>query len=268
MLNMLRMDLRRMFRSKMMYVAFFCLAAGILISIITLRTVTDPELRQQAVNAGVDITAGDQADFDAIRALTEMQALCTTIYSGGFIYVALYIVVVLFVCTDYSSGFAKNIFSFYGGRWRYFFSKLLCMIVVCALWILGSFLVFRISCLLGGMNFVRSGIDEYLKVFLEYLFVGSAFCAQAIFLSVWLRSEGAGIAAAIVLPGGIVTVMLEALLGNWGISIIDRTLYGSVQTITASMTQGSSSAGAAVVSGIWLAVWTVLSLLALYKKDI
>lgn len=148
MLNMLRMDLRRMFRSKMMYVAFFCLAAGILISIITLRTVTDPELRQQAVDAGVDITAGDQADFDAIRALTEMQALCTTIYSGGFIYVALYIVVVLFVCTDYSSGFAKNIFSFCGSRWRYFFSKLLCMIAVCALWILGSFLVFRISSLL------------------------------------------------------------------------------------------------------------------------
>ena len=268
MLNMLRMDLRRMFRAKMMFIAFLCLSVGILISIITLRTVTDPELRQQAIDAGVEITSDDQTDFNAIRSLTETQALCTTIYSGSFIFVALYIIVVLFVCNDYSSGFAKNIFSFCGSRWRYFFSKLLCMIAVCALWILGSFLVFRISSLLGGMNFVRSGIDEYLKVFLGYLFVGTAFCAQAIFLSVWLRSEGAGIAAAIVLPGGIVTVMLEALLGNWGISIIDRTLYGSVQAITASVTQGGPSAGAAVIAGIWLAVWTVLSLLALYKKDI
>ena len=268
MLNMLRMDLRRMFRSKMMYVAFFCLAAGILISIITLRTVTDPELRQQAVDAGVDITAGDQADFDAIRALTEMQALCTTIYSGGFIYVALYIVVVLFVCTDYSSGFAKNIFSFCGSRWRYFFSKLLCMIAVCALWILGSFVVFRISSLLGGMNFVRSGIDEYLKVFLGYLFVGTAFCAQAIFLSVWLRSEGAGIAAAIVLAGGIVPVMLEALLGNWGISIVYKTLYGSVQAVTENINSGSPVGGAMAVTAVWLAVWSALSLFALYKKDV
>ena len=104
MLNMLRMDLRRMFRAKMMFIAFLCLSAGILISIITLRTVTDPELRQQAIDAGVEITSDDQTDFNAIRSLTETQALCTTIYSGSFIFVALYIIVVLFVCNDYSSG--------------------------------------------------------------------------------------------------------------------------------------------------------------------
>lgn len=84
MLNMLRMDLRRMFRAKMMFIAFLCLSAGILISIITLRTVTDPELRQQAIEAGVEITSDDQTDFNAIRSLTETQALCTTIYSGSF----------------------------------------------------------------------------------------------------------------------------------------------------------------------------------------
>lgn len=79
MLNMLRMDLRRMFRAKMMFIAFLCLSVGILISIITLRTVTDPELRQQAIDAGVEITSDDQTDFNAIRSLTETQALCTTI---------------------------------------------------------------------------------------------------------------------------------------------------------------------------------------------
>lgn len=268
MLNMLRMDLRRMFRVKMMFIAFFCLSAAILISIITLRTVTDPELRQQAIDAGVDITSGDQADFDAIRSLTETQALCTTIYSGGFIYVALYIIVVLFVCNDYSSGFAKNIFSFYGGRWCYYVSKLLCMTIVCALWILGSFLVFRICSLVSGMDFATSGQADYLRVFVEYLFIGVAFSAQGIFLSVWLRSEGGGIAAAIVLGGGIVPVMLEAFLGNWGISIIYKTLYGSIQAVTANVTSGSPVGGAMIVTAVWLAVWSALSLLTLYKKDV
>ncbi|MFR9232311.1 MAG: hypothetical protein ACLVLH_04580 [Eisenbergiella massiliensis] len=41
MLNMLRMDLRRMFRSRMFYIAFLCLTAGILIMIIMLHTITD-----------------------------------------------------------------------------------------------------------------------------------------------------------------------------------------------------------------------------------
>ena len=259
MLNMLRMDLRRMFRVKMMFIAFLCLAAGILISIITLRTVTDPELRQQAIESGVEITTSDE---------TETQALCTTIYSGSFIFVALYIVVVLFVCNDYSSGFAKNIFSFYGGRWCYYVSKLLCMTIVCALWILGSFLIFRICSVVSGMNFARSNLVDYLRVFVEYLFIGVAFSAEGIFLSVWLRSEGGGIAAAIVLAGGIVPVMLEALLGNWGISIVYKTLYGSVQAVTANVTYGSPVGEAMAVTAVWLAVWSALSLLALYKKDI
>ena len=268
MLNMLRMDLRRMFRAKMMFIAFLCLSAGILISIITLRTVTDPELRQQAIDAGVEITSDDQTDFNAIRSLTETQALCTTIYSGSFIFVALYIIVVLFVCNDYSSGFAKNIFSFYGGRWCYYVSKLLCMTIVCALLILGSFFIFRLCCIVCGMDFARSDLTEYLRVFLEYLFIGVAFSAQGIFLSVWLRSEGGGIAAAIVLAGGIVPVMLEALLGNWGISIVYKTLYGSVQAVTENINSGSPVGGAMAVTAVWLAIWSALSLFALYKKDV
>lgn len=268
MLNMLRMDLRRMFRAKMMFIAFLCLSSGILISIITLRTVTDPELRQQAIDAGVEITSDDQTDFNAIRSLTETQALCTTIYSGSFIFVALYIIVVLFVCNDYSSGFAKNIFSFYGGRWCYYVSKLLCMTIVCALWILGSFFIFRLCCIVCGMDFARSDLTEYLRVFLEYLFIGVAFSAQGIFLSVWLRSEGGGIAAAIVLAGGIVPVMLEALLGNWGISIVYKTLYGSVQAVTENINSGSPVGGAMAVTAVWLAIWSALSLFALYKKDV
>ena len=267
MLNMLRMDLRRMFRSRMFYIAFLCLTAGILIMIIMLHTITDPELREQAIDAGMKFTTTNDSDFDEIRQMSETEALCSTIYSGGFFFVALYVVAVLFLCSDFSSGFAKNIFSFYGGRWCYYVSKLLCMTIVCALWILGSFFIFRLCCIVCGMDFARSALTEYLRVFLEYLFIGVAFSAQGIFLSVWLRSEGGGIAA-IVLAGGIVPVMLEALLGNWGISIVYKTLYGSVQAVTENINSGSPVGGAMAVTAVWLAIWSALSLFALYKKDV
>lgn len=138
MLNMLRMDLRRMFRSRMFYIAFLCLTAGILIMIIMLHTITDPELREQAIDAGMKFTTTNDSDFDEIRQMSETEALCSTIYSGGFFFVALYVVAVLFICSDFSSGFAKNIFSYNGGRWRYFAGKMICMSVVCAVWIAGS----------------------------------------------------------------------------------------------------------------------------------
>lgn len=62
MLNMLRMDLRRMFRSRMFYIAFLCLTAGILIMIIMLHTITDPELREQAIDAGMKFTTTNDSD--------------------------------------------------------------------------------------------------------------------------------------------------------------------------------------------------------------
>ena len=83
MLNMLRMDLRRMFRSRMFYIAFLCLTAGILIMIIMLHTITDPELREQAIDAGMKFTTTNDSDFDEIRQMSETEALCSTIYSGG-----------------------------------------------------------------------------------------------------------------------------------------------------------------------------------------
>ena len=95
MLNLLRMDLRRMFRSRMFYIAFLCLTAGILIMIIMLHTITDPELREQAIDAGMKFTTTNDSDFDEIRQMSETEALCSTIYSGGFFFVALYVVAVL-----------------------------------------------------------------------------------------------------------------------------------------------------------------------------
>lgn len=268
MLNMLRMDLRRMFRSRMFYIAFLCLTAGILIMIIMLHTITDPELREQAIDAGMKFTTTNDSDFDEIRQMSETEALCSTIYSGGFFFVALYVVAVLFICSDFSSGFAKNIFSYNGGRWRYFAGKMVCMSMVCAVWIAGSMLVFRVICRICGMYFAPDEPGVYVAFFLGYLLIGAAYMAQGLFLSVMFRSEGAGIAAAIVVPGGILIVMVESMLGNWGLSINDMTLYGCVQNMTGYLVQGDSFMKGAAVAGVWLVIWSAASLWPLYKKDI
>ncbi|MBS7031384.1 MAG: hypothetical protein KH237_09845 [Clostridium sp.] len=241
MLNMLRMDLRRMFRSRMFYIAFLCLTAGILIMIIMLHTITDPELREQAIDAGMKFTTTNDSDFDEIRQMSETEALCSTIYSGGFFFVALYVVAVLFICSDFSSGFAKNI---------------------------GSMLVFRVICRICGMYFAPDEPGVYAAFFLGYLLIGAAYMAQGLFLSVMFRSEGAGIAAAIVVPGGILIVMVESMLGNWGLSINDMTLYGCVQNMTGYLVQGDSFMKGAAVAGVWLVIWSAASLWPLYKKDI
>ena len=109
------------------------------------------------------------------------------------------------------------------------------------------------------MYFAPDEPGVYAAFFLGYLLIGAAYMAQGLFLSVMFRSEGAGIAAAIVVPGGILIVMVESMLGNWGLSINDMTLY---------LVQGDSFMKGAVVAGVWLVIWSAASLWPLYKKDI
>ena len=83
MLNMLRMDLRRMFRSRMFYIAFPLPDCRNPDNDHYAHTITDPELREQAIDAGMKFTTTNDSDFDEIRQMSETEALCSTIYSGG-----------------------------------------------------------------------------------------------------------------------------------------------------------------------------------------
>lgn len=268
MFNMMKMDFRRMLKSKMFYIAFLCMAAAILFTVITLRTVTDPELRQQAIDKGMEITTTDQEDFQEVLDMTWTEALCSSIYTGGFYSIIVSVIAVLFVCSDFGGGFAKNIFSYQGKRWQYVVSKLVCMAVVCLLWILGTFVVFEGICRAGQIRFSPASPMEYGMFVGGYVLIGMAYAAQAIFISLLTRSEGAGIGASIVVAGGLVAVLLEAFLGNWGISVMKYTLYGSLQDMESFLVDKTPAAWMISVILVWLAVWAALGIWSLKKKDI
>ncbi len=268
MLNMLRMDLRRMARTKMFYIAFGVMAAGVILTVVLLHVVTDPDARAAAMRMGMVFTDEDGAVINDIVQMTFMEALCSTVYTGGILFIALYIVSVLFVCSDFSSGFAKNIFSVQGGRWIYFVSKVLCMAVVCGIWMVGTAVVFKIACQMADLRFMGAGTFPAAAFAGGFGLVGIAFCAQGIFLSVLSRSEGAGIAAAIVLPGGIVVSLLESLLGLWGISVLDRTLYGCVQGVAMYLDARGPLRPYLVTAAVWFAVWTFGAIFVLKRRDI
>lgn len=268
MLNMLRMDLRRMAQSKMFYIAFGAMVAGVILTVVLLHIVTDPDARAGAMRMGMVFTEEDGAVIDDIVQMTFTEALCSTVYTGGVLFLALYIVSVLFVCSDFNSGFAKNIFSVQSARWPYFVSKVLCMAVVCGIWMAGTAIVFKVSCAVVDLRFLGTGTFPAAAFVCGFGLVGIAFCAQGIFLSVLTRSEGAGIAAAIVLPGGIVVSLLESLLGLWGISILDRTLYGCVQGVAMHLDARGPLAPYLVTAVVWLAVWTFGAIVVLKRRDI
>ncbi len=268
MLNLLRMDLRRMFRSRMFYITSFILVAGIVLTVTLMHVVTDPDARAAGEAAGMVFTSEDEDDINEILSLSKTDALCSTIYSGGIFNLAIYIVTALFVCSDFASGFAKNIFSVQGSRGRYFLSKLMCMAIVGLVWMAGTWLVFEICCQAVGLRFAE-GPAINVGVFVGgFGLTGLAFCAQSILLCVLLRSEGAGIAAGIIIPSGLAVSLLEQLLGMWGISIFDWTLYGCTESVVARLVLGEPFMRHMAVAMVWLVLFVAVGMLTLKKKDI
>ncbi len=268
MLNLLRMDLRRMFRSGMFYITSFILAAGIVLTVSLMHIVTDPDARAAGEEAGMVFTAEDEDDINEIMSMSKTDALCNTIYSGGIFNVVLYIVAALFVCSDFVSGYAKNIFSVHGRRWQYFFSKLLCMAAVALVWMAGTALVFEISSWMIGLQFAP-GSGIHFGVFVGgFGLTGLAFCAQSIFLCLLLRSEGAGIAAGIIIPSGLAVTLLEQLLRIWNLSIMDWTLYSCTEGVVGRLVCGAPLARHMLVAALWLVLFVAAGTLVLKKKDI
>lgn len=81
------------------------------------------------------------------------------------------------------------------------------------------------------------------------------------------RSKAAGIAAAILLPGGIVTAIIEAICNLFDFSILKWTLYGSIKNITFLLTLSQIAFPIAVGIG-WTILWLAISIVLIQKKDV
>ena len=122
MLNMLRMDLRRMFRSKMFYIAFLCLTAGILIMIIMLHTITDPELREQAIDAGMKFTTTN--DSDSMKSgRCRKQRRSVPLFTAVDFSLLRFMLWRFCLSVLIQQRLCQKHFSYNGGRWRYFAGK-------------------------------------------------------------------------------------------------------------------------------------------------
>ncbi len=124
MVSLFRIDLERAIKSKSPYICLGILIVCLFFSGFMLLVVLDPELRNSALDLGMEITANDQFDFSFLSKKPFLEVLHQMFLNGGGLYIFLCMIATLFVCNDFESGFVKNIFSFEQKRWKYLISKL------------------------------------------------------------------------------------------------------------------------------------------------
>lgn len=109
MLNLLRMQLRAVFRQKVFilqpqfFVSYFLLPLEPCGWFLTLRL-------QRARQAGMEITTDDVSDAFAFQEQTQSDFLGSLLFSGGLMSTLIVIVSSVIVCDDFTTGFGKTFF--------------------------------------------------------------------------------------------------------------------------------------------------------------
>lgn len=270
MLNMLRMDLYRLIRSKSIYICFALLIAACFLCYWTVWLISTPAGHAAAERmnmTGILYMEGEQ-DLTSFQQLDILTMFREIGMDGGTYSSIIGVFMALFVCMDFHSGAVKNTLSVHRSRWKYIGSKTLLagLLNLCVL------LLFLGTSLL--MNLFFSGLVSSVGP-AETLFYMSwawlnttAFLALVILVATFTRSGAASITVTLLLGSGLVQMLLAKLTGLFGANgWLEYTLYYNLTYGPTYYTEPRDLKTYAV-SLVFLAVCSAAAAAALSKRDI
>ena len=277
MFNLLRSDVYRLVRGKMLWVGLSFLALVVVGAAGLVWFATTPEFAQMVSEQAqqkppqsgmsVTITTPNNAGLDAeeVQVLNEKTLGSRTYSYGntfmvGFLGLIVAVLAALLASSDFDTGFAKNVLAGRGNRRAYFAEKLVLIAALCGAYLLAGMLLSDAAYAVLGFSYERTEtVAEYWSwAGLSWLVLTSyAFLAALI---AWAtRSKVAGVVFAALVPTGFLGSMLlsaAAVLAPAMPLVGDamQWLPLSVQQRLAAGGTGLFEAGASAAAGLSPAV--------------
>lgn len=278
MLNMLHMDLRRMRGAQAFWVTLAIFCGIVLLLCVGLAITSNADLMTKFAAMGGTLTVDGETLSDpsmaqsellaeAAEARAELTAMSKArfFYSlfcqGGGLSVFVAILTAIFVCEDFSSGFAKNVFSVRNRGVSYMLAKSLTLFCTTGVYIAICFVLAQVCFVVLGMPLIPSTVGEYAKYLLQAWVVVGVFAVQTAFFSVWLRSVGLGIVLSFVCGGGVVAMLLQSFTHLFGINLMPYLLFGC-------LTADGLTVRSILVCLGWSLFYLLVGTVALRRKDI
>lgn len=268
MFNLLKMDLRRLFKTRSFYIVLAVTAALVFLVTLLAATMADSTFLDAMQSQGAEVSEYDRQMSEEIHHMTQLEFVDECIGSGSLLVMA-GLGMTLFVHTDFSSGFIKNICFARPRRLEYVLAKILAAGVYSAAVIAAGILASLVFPLLFGLRPAASPI----LCILEYAFWNWlpcwAFSLMGLSLVTLTRSSVLGIILA-VLAGGGVTAQLLALLCrvlHWP-DLWQYLLSSVAKTQCAPAPEPSQMVMILGCSLGWAALYAAGSFLAMEKRDI
>ena len=266
MFNLLRMDLYRLKRSRSVYI---CFAILLVISIICFWFVwmaTTPGGLTFAAKIGIAETRRDDSfsagDYDSLLMFREIAM------DGGGYSVILGILVALFVCLDFQSGFLKNIMSLHRYRWKYVISKVITAGILSFLYLTLQYAFCILLNLLFGHLAPFTGFRDILFYLTNAWINTTAFSALIIMVCFFTRSITAGVLTTFLLASGIVQAVIYSFTGLFHLEGWQNyTLYYNLAFAPSSYAKMEDLRGI-FVGLVFLILYSVIAAVSLSRQDI
>lgn len=212
------------------------------------------------LNSLLGVSTGGEADFMA------------SAMGAGVIYILIGIVLSVFVCGDYSNGYAKNIFTVHASPKDYIGGKLLSMGVT------GGFFLalYTVLCLVALPLFgysltLTGGLLGLITFLLEKWFVLVALCAAVLLIAVFTRNTAWSIFGAFVIATGGLTMGAGMFLSMFGLEalapLFDYTISGTARICTMTF-DPMIFIRVLATCAVWVVLLFAVSHKVLQKKDI
>lgn len=269
MFNLLKMDLRRLFKSRSFHMMLAVTAALILGLVALVAVASDPKKLDALEDTGMVATDGSSEELqEELRGMTRLD-FAHECLGSGFLLLLTGIGVTLFVHSDFSSGYAKNICFVRPRRWEYVLSKLLMAGVYSgAITILGVLLSITAPVLFG-LSLTASPIGGVLQYALCTWLPSWAFGLMALALVTLTRSSTLGLVLSVFAGGGVTAAVLRTVCQQLGWPDFAQYLLSSVAQFQCVPMPNPDQIGMILACSIgWTALYTVGSLLAMEKRDI
>ena len=269
MFNLLRMDLRRLFRTRSFYIVLAVTAGFLVLMVAMVAAVTDPEKLDALQSTGMVVVEGDDRQMaEEIRSMTQLSFIHECLGSG-FLLMMTCIGVTLFVNGDFSSGYVKNICFARPRRREYVTSKVLLAGVYSAAVVILGVLISLVSPVLLGLHLMSSPMASVLQYVFWLWLPHWAFGLMGLALVLLTRSSTLGIILAVVSGGGLVAALLQNLCQRFGWPNLSQYLLSMVAGYQCVPMLGTSQMTMILACVIgWGLVYTVGSLLTMEKRDI
>lgn len=268
MINLLRMDLYRMKRSKSVYICLGSLMAVTILAFSMMFLLATSQGQKTAMKIGMLTITELHEARSMLNGIDSLGMFREAFMDGGMYGCVLGILITLFVCGDSQNGFIKNIMSLHRTRWKYIGSKLAAAGILNFLFLTVCFLFSSLVNLLFHNMVPYADLAGTLFYLALAWLINTAFSALIILVCVLTRSTAAGVMASLLLCGGIAQNILGQVTSLFHINgWLEYTLYYNM-CAAPSAYSGIGDLKGAVVGLVFMVFYTAAAAFFITRQDV